>query len=82
MRPVTVFKRVYEPPSGWKSVEHFKGKFHQWGLEVWEQDPASVAYSVAIVEKDDGQIETVPPNLVRFDDTEGGTATTPAKKSG
>lgn len=72
MRAVTVFKRVHTPGQGWETVESFKGKFHQWGLEVWEQEPASVSYSVAILERPDGQIETVPPHLVRFDDTQQG----------
>lgn len=76
MRPVTIFKMVpnsigYGP---WVKVHDFTGKFHQWGFELWEQEPASISYTVAIVEKDDGQIATVPPHLVMFDDVEKGGA--------
>lgn len=68
MRPVTVFKNDnYVQGVGYQKCEDFKGKFHGWGLEIWEQDTASVSYSVALVEKDDGMVVAVPPHMIRFD---------------
>lgn len=69
MRPVTVFKNDnYVQGVGYQKCEDFKGKFHGFGLEVWEQEPASVSYSVAIIEKADGMVATAPVHMIRFDD--------------
>ncbi len=70
MRPVTVFKMLRQADSSWKREEDYKGIFHEWGLELWEQEPATVSYSVAIVEQMDGNVLLVAPHLIRFDDNE------------
>lgn len=69
MRRVRVMKNDlvnYAQGKGYALVEDYVGKFHTWGMELWEQQEGSVTYSVALVEKDDGTIATVPPSLVQF----------------
>jgi len=71
MRPVTVFKNDnYVPGKGFQKIEDFKGKFHGFGLDVWEQELASISYSVAIIEKEDGTVSTATVDMIRFDDTD------------
>lgn len=67
LRSVAVYKMVKaETGNAWVPEFDYTALFHAWGLELWEQEPASVSYSVAIVEKNDGTICTVPPHLIRF----------------
>jgi len=40
--------------------------FHAWGIGYQEFESGPGNYSVAIVEHADGQIETVPADLIRF----------------
>lgn len=43
-----------------------EGLFHGWGLELHETSDMSCSYTVAIIEKSDGTIVTLTPNLVKF----------------
>lgn len=47
--------------------------FHAWGLDCIESEEGNASYSVAIVEFDDGHIETHRPYAIRFTDRKGGT---------
>jgi len=69
MRPVLVMKNGdYVPGVGYMKANDFVGKFHAWGLELFElfEQDNPVSYSVAIVEKDDGTVVTVSPSMVVF----------------
>ena len=41
-------------------------KFHQWGLDVVEMPESVASFTVAVVEYQDGKIDTVVPGMVRF----------------
>jgi len=62
MRKVIVYK--YQRNAVTKThdkVEYGTGLFHEWGLEC---DVGS--YSVAIVERKDGTIEMIAPDMIKF----------------
>ena len=62
MRSVIVYK--YQRNAATKThdkVEDGTASFHQWGLEC---DVGS--YSVAIVEREDGTIEMIAPDMIKF----------------
>ena len=42
------------------------GKFHQWGLELIEENDTVANYSVGIVEYSDGTIDVVLPQNIKF----------------
>ena len=44
----------------------YLGWFQGWGLDYQEFDMSCGTYTVAIVEKQDGTIELVPVNLIKF----------------
>ena len=41
-------------------------KFHDWGVDFEEFDSGPASFSVAIVERENGKIETVCPSMIRF----------------
>ena len=46
-----------------------EGWFHQWGAELHEnQDGRMVPYSIAIIERDGGQVESWYPDRIKFKD--------------
>jgi hypothetical protein len=47
-----------------------EASFHQFGLDYEEFDGGPGNYSCAIIEWDDGQVETVPASQIRFIKTE------------
>lgn len=65
MRKVNVFKQVKEEGK-WIKVLDFTGLFHQWGqvYEEFEAGPGNT--TIAIVEKDDGNIVTINAELIQF----------------
>ena len=77
MRPVNVTKRVWVPyvqaqgvhpskPAHWQSLPPEPAYFHAFGLEVNEDNHCS--YSVAIVEYNDGTVDSVFVNQIQFTD--------------
>ena len=58
--PVT---RRTPPPD---KVLEYEAWFESWGLGCTETEQGGVSYSVAIVTRDDGTVETVLPELTRF----------------
>lgn len=67
MRRVKVqkFERRGNPPR-WVRVPNGEGLFHQWGVAFEEFETGPGNYTVAIVERDDGTVETVDAGLVTF----------------
>ena len=69
LRKVQVYKWVKATIEGKSQIvqaETVKGKFHQWGVNFEEFESGPANYTVAIVELDDGSVEMVPANLIRF----------------
>lgn len=74
LRPVMVCK--WEPNAdqegmrvpGYHHKELYTALFHQFGTESNELDLGAEHYQVAIVEKEDGTVETVEASLIRFED--------------
>lgn len=63
MRKVAVYTRKYEP----ETSRHIKipdghGLFQAWGVNCDE----GCTYSTAIIMREDGTVENVPVNLIRF----------------
>jgi len=65
MRKVMISERGYCDGKH-KVTEKGIAKFHQWGLEVEEGETGFASYSVAIVEFDDGSVDTARPCDIRF----------------
>lgn len=66
-RPVMVFK--YEQSRSTKRIEDGFAVFHGFGTDFedhGEFGPAS--FSIAIIEREDGTVETVAPSLIKFTD--------------
>ena len=51
---------------GVEQTKRGEGWFHGFGVDFEEFDGGPGNYTVAIVERDDGTIESVPLNFVRF----------------
>ena len=67
MRQVEVFEWVYDAETGrFSDKPAGKGIFHQFGVEIAENDFGIGTYSIALVERENGRIESIPVNLVRF----------------
>ena len=69
LRKVQVYKWERVKIDGaYKTVqaETVKGLFHQWGVNFEEFESGPANYTVAIVELDDGSVEMVPANLIKF----------------
>jgi hypothetical protein len=67
MRKVIVYKwTVSKDRLKHEKVEDGKASFHSWGLNSVETEHSIASYSVAIIERYDGAIETVAADLIRF----------------
>lgn len=70
MRTVTVFE-WYKPEDykggPFSKREIGKAKFHAWGVDYEEFETGPANYSVAIVEMPDGEVRTLPVNMIKFD---------------
>jgi hypothetical protein len=66
LRMVIVFKYERDQAQKWQKVEDGTALFHQWGVDYEEFETGPGNYSVAIVERPDGSIENVQPEMVRF----------------
>lgn len=66
MRKVIVYKIIDNPKH--KKVEDGKGEavFHKWGVSYDEFESGPGAFSTAIVEREDGSIENVPVESIKF----------------
>lgn len=69
MRKVIVY--AYERKEGntcYSKVEDGKGlaKFHAWGCAYEEFETGAGNYSTAIIEREDGSVESVPADMVKF----------------
>lgn len=45
-----------------------EAKFHQWGMDYEEFETGPGNFSVAIIEFQDGSVQTVSPELIKFID--------------
>jgi len=52
----------------WEKDFTHKGKFHEWGEDYEEFESCAGNYSIALVELEDGTIEKVLPENVKFID--------------
>ena len=67
MRAVKVFK--HEKKSGdtfMTKVEDGQATFHQWGMDYEEFDNGAGNFSTAIIEREDGKIESVYVEMIEF----------------
>lgn len=75
-RRVIVTKQVRVPAEvvgTWKmEKQEFEANFHQFGASYEEYEAGPANYSIAIIEKDDGQVEEVPASFIKFCDPIGG----------
>lgn len=55
----------------WDIEPDYIGRFHSWGLQYEELEYGVGNYTCAVVEKDDGTVETPAAFLVRFLDNTG-----------
>lgn len=69
LRPVVVTGHVKEGMN-YVRKEIGRGLFHGWGKEFEEFDSGACEVSVAIVELDNGDVETYCANQIRFLDRE------------
>lgn len=69
LRPVVVSMRVREGVT-YVMKEVARGLFHGWGKEFEEFSEGACEYSVAIVELENGDVETYSANQIRFLDRE------------
>jgi len=69
LRPVVVSGRVKEGVT-FVTKEIARGRFHGWGKEFEEFGDGACEVSVAIVELENGDVETYCANQVRFLDRE------------
>lgn len=69
MRKVKVMKPVRKVEDG-KSMLHeefdYFAKFHHWGVDFEEFEGGPGNYTVAIVEKKDGVVKSIPAELIQF----------------
>ena len=66
MRKVTVSEYKKNDKGLLVKVETGKGLFHEWGINYDEFESGPGNYSIAIVEFEDGAIESVPVELIKF----------------
>ncbi len=68
MRKVTVSEYLKNDEGFMLLVETGKGLFHEWGVNYEEFESGPGNYSIAIVEYEDGTIESVPVEQIKFID--------------
>ncbi len=68
LRPVEVSKEEYAPDKNrYVAKPDYKAWFHAWSTSAEPGDETGgYSWPMAIVEKEDGQIETVEARLIRF----------------
>ena len=72
LRKVVVFTRVKRQDSHLSDLEVDKkglATFHGWGCDFEDFDDGPGNYSTAIVEREDGRVESVPVTMIQFADT-------------
>lgn len=69
LRPVALSGRFLEGGT-WVTKDIGRGLFHCWGKEFEEFDQGACEVSVAIVELENGDVETYCANQIRFLDRE------------
>lgn len=70
LRPVALSGRFMEGGT-WVTRDIGRGLFHCWGKEFEEFDQGACEVSVAIVELENGDVETYCANQIRFLDRDG-----------
>ncbi len=68
MRQVNVFKRKKYGHGDFRRVLDGVAKFHEFGCQYDEYDNGIGSYSVAIVEWDNGKVESIPVDDIEFID--------------
>ncbi len=68
MRKVTVSEYLKNDEGFMLLVETGKGLFYEWGVNYEEFESGPGNYSIAIVEYEDGTIESVPVEQIKFID--------------
>ena len=69
LRQVEVLKRTFSTTESRITVDvEYVGRFHQWGAQssMCGDNDAGVMDTYAIVEKENGEIDLVLPELIRF----------------
>jgi len=67
MRRVLVYKLEWqEEAKRHMKVEDFQGYFHAWGCGYVEGETGFGNFSTAIVERDDGSVENVYVEMIKF----------------
>lgn len=70
-RTVIVYTHVYSTVKNeYTRVEDFKGyaRFHSWGCDYTEFESGPANFSTAIIEREDGTVENVPIDTIKFID--------------
>ena len=68
MRKVIFSKLVKQEDGKLKLEEIGEARFHQFGSDYEEFESGGCSYSTAIIEKNDGSVENIPVNNIRFID--------------
>ena len=67
MRKIIVYKPVRnDSTKKWETVEDGTAFFHAFGCSYEEFNSGPGNYSVAIIERDDGTVEMVAPDRIKF----------------
>lgn len=72
MRPVKIFKYEWVKDAGNQKIENGTGTFLAWGIDYEEfssSDPMQI--TVAVVERDNGEVNLVRTDLIQFTDKPG-----------
>ena len=72
MRRVDILKRFYNKdsvPFTFGTEKAGEGVFHAWGVDYEDSEDGPGNFSTAIVELNDGTVQNVPVELVRFRDS-------------
>ena len=67
MRKVKVSKYKKNPNApGFEKVADGEASFHRWGVDFDEMEFGAGNYSTAIIEREDGTVENVPVEMIKF----------------
>lgn len=61
-----VFKYEHQRLNIYDKVEDGEAMFHQWGIDSQEHDNSTGNFTTAIIERDNGQVENVPAEMIQF----------------
>lgn len=71
MRPVMLLEPTFDKTGKLVEVtDRYEAKFHGWGVQYDEYPSGPGNFTVAIIEKSDGSVETCTPYCIRFLDSE------------